>query len=293
METRWLYVTSEELPALREASGKVCLIPMGCVEKHGLHLPLGQDIMQSSHISYLASQLETVTVFPDFIFGDVCGRVPYNPVGDITLPLETLVLLLEQLCEQISLNGYDKILLYNGHGGNVAWLNAFNRNLCNKKRSYVFAWVNCLLPAPHGLAETLIKNGRGSIPELTPEDEEILIRCHESNMVTGHACFGETAYMMGIAPETVHLDRLGIESGLSTGMSKKFADAGIIPLDYGWELDYPNAYAGHDPYECNERIGRAALRVEAERLANAIKVYKEDTLLLEEVKKMQKAWEEK
>ena len=293
METRWLYVTSEELPALREASGKVCLIPMGCVEKHGLHLPLGQDIMQSSHISYLASQLETVTVFPDFIFGDVCGRVPYNPVGDITLPLETLVLLLEQLCEQISLNGYDKILLYNGHGGNVAWLNAFNRNLCNKKRSYVFAWVNCLLPAPHGLAETLIKNGRGSIPELTPEDEEILIRCHESNMVTGHGCFGETAYMMGIAPETVHLDRLGIESGLSTGMSKKFADAGIIPLDYGWELDYPNAYAGHDPYECNERIGRAALRVEAERLANAIKVYKEDTLLLEEVKKMQNAWEEK
>ena len=110
METRWLYTNSMDFPKLREASNRTCVIPMGCVEKHGLHLPLGQDIMQSSHISYLASQLETVTVFPDFIFGDVCGRVPYNPVGDITLPLETLVLLLEQLCEQISLNGYDKIL---------------------------------------------------------------------------------------------------------------------------------------------------------------------------------------
>ena len=43
METRWLYTTSENFPALVEASAKTCVIPMGCVEKHGLHLPLGTE----------------------------------------------------------------------------------------------------------------------------------------------------------------------------------------------------------------------------------------------------------
>lgn len=33
------------------------------------------------------------------------------------------------------------------------------------------------------------------------------------------------------------------------------------------------------PMGCNERIGKAALRIEAERLANAFKVFKEDTVL--------------
>ena len=66
METRWLYTTSENFPALREAAKETCVIPMGCVEKHGLHLPLGTDIITVSRRAYLASQIEPVCVFPDF-----------------------------------------------------------------------------------------------------------------------------------------------------------------------------------------------------------------------------------
>ena len=104
METRWLYTTSENFYKLRDESNLTCVIPMGCVEKHGLHLPLGTDIIHSSHIAYLASQLETVTVFPDFTFGDVSGTDFNQPEGTITLPLETIMLLLEQLCDSISLS---------------------------------------------------------------------------------------------------------------------------------------------------------------------------------------------
>ena len=113
METRWLYVTSENFPTLREASKDTCIIPMGCVEKHGLHLPLGTDIIHSSHIAYLASQLETVTVFPDFVFGDYPVNSPNVPAGTITLSLDLEMALLEQLCEQIARNGHKKILVLN------------------------------------------------------------------------------------------------------------------------------------------------------------------------------------
>ena len=97
METRWLYTTSENFTALRDASADTCIIPMGCVEKHGLHLPLGTDMLQASYIAYQASQLETVCVFPDFAFGDVPENYPGFFPGSIMLPLETEMLLLEQL----------------------------------------------------------------------------------------------------------------------------------------------------------------------------------------------------
>ena len=101
IETRWLYVTSEEFPSLVEASKGVCVIPLGCVEKHGLHLPLGADILQASYVAKMASELETVCVFPDFTFGDVACNAPvkpngFMPAGSITLSVETEMLLLEE-----------------------------------------------------------------------------------------------------------------------------------------------------------------------------------------------------
>lgn len=290
METRWLYITSENFAALREASKDTCVIPMGCVEKHGLHLPLGTDIIHSSHIAYLGSQLETVTIFPDFVFGDYPVNSPNVPAGTITLTLDLEMALLEQLCEQIARNGYKKILILNGHGGNISWLATFSRMLANKKRDFVFATYMLGLPAPHTIAKYILEHGRGSVPELTPDDEDLLLKYHEENMEIGHGCMGETAFLMGICPEAVKLDRLGIESGLSAHKTDYLYEAGIKIRDCGWDIDYPNAYAGHDPIGCNERIGKAALRFEAERFAKAVKVYKEDENVLKWHEEMQKGW---
>lgn len=280
METRWLYTTSENLPELCKASKNTCVIPMGCVEKHGLHLPLGQDIIQGSYLAHMASKLETVCVFPDFIFGDVPGKVPKSlPYGSIAIPLETQMLLLEQLCVQIRDNGFKKIIVVNAHGGNSSWLSAFSRNLYNRDYDFAFAIAYVDLPAPHKMAEILEKKGSGAIPELTKEDEALLIRYHKEDMLIGHACMGETAYMMGISPESVHLDRLGIESGKNHHIADHFAEVSL-EVASDWGLNFPNSFTGDDPIGCNERIGKAALRIEAERLANAFKVFKEDTLLL-------------
>lgn len=282
METRWTHTTSENFATLREASKDTCLIPMGCIEKHGLHLPLGTDILHTSKIAYMASQLETVTVFPDFTFGDVPGlELDMQRIGEgaIILPIETQLLLLEQLCASIEQNGFKKILVYNGHGGNGPWLDVFNRNLVNKKHNYAFATVFMQGEIPHRMGEILLEQGSGAIPELEPKDEELIIKYHLAGMKGGHACMSETAYMMGVAPETVHLDRLGIESGARVDCVKHFRDAGISIRDEGWIMLYPNNFAGDDPIGCNERIGQAALRMEAERLANAIKVFKEDEVL--------------
>ena len=296
LETRWLYTTSENFPALVEASKGVCVIPMGCVEKHGLHLPLGADILQASHIVQMAAELEPVCVFPDFTFGDVSCNAPvkpsgWMPAGSITLSVETEMLLLEELCEQISRNGFKKILICNGHGGNIPWLNTFLRKLTNRKHDFVCAVYGCRSSqSTKRLCEHLQEHGRGSVPYLTTADEDYLLEFHATPKITGHACIGESAVTMGVYPETVHLDRLGIESGLPTHVTDYLKDAGIQIADYGWTQQYPNNYSGHDPLGLTETIGKAALWIQARYMAQAFKVFKEDENVLKWHQEMQKGW---
>ena len=280
METRWTHHTSKTFKELREISKETCLIPMGCVEKHGLHMALGTDILVANRIAYMASLIEPVAVFPDYTFGEVAENRNNHTDGTISLPVETQFLLLEQLCDQIYLNGFKKILIYNCHGGNSSWLAAFLRNIDTKGKEYVVASFFVDEQAPHNMAKIIFEKGSGAIPEITTEDEELLIKYHKEGMILGHACFGEGSYMMGIAPESMHLEYLGEESGLPTGDSKPYRNVGISVKNGGWCLEHPHAYCGHDPYGMNERIGAAALRLEAERLARAIRFYKDDEKLL-------------
>ena len=291
METRWLHITSENFHKIREASDGVCVIPMGCIEKHGLHLPLGTDILEASGVAYEASKLEPFCVFPDFTFGDVSACYPSAPDGSVTLKVETEMLVLEELCEQISKNGFKKILILNGHGGNCPWLGTFMRRQGNKKRDYVVAYYMLTLPALREMGAYLLENGPGSVPELTPDDEKYLIDFSQRKLTGGHGCLGETAYIMALYPEDVHLERLGIESGLSTHASRKFKDAGITVEDGGWGFDFPYNYAGDDPVGCTETIGKAQLRIQAERFANAVRVFKEDKMLLENMLKRNEGWD--
>jgi len=290
METRWLYTTSENFAALREASKKTCIIPMGCIEKHGLHMPVGTDIIKGSKVAYMASQIETAAVFPDFTFGDVpAGAHAKRPDGTICLDVTLQMTLLETLCNEIAANGFEKILVVNSHGGNTRWLDTFARNLGVRPHNFVFGHVKVPLPAPHMMAEILEKNGRGSIPEINEEDEELLIKYHSEGMTGGHACMGEAALVMGFAPESVHLDRLGIESGLRQSVPEldKLQSAGVNIASGGWGSYFPNWFSGHDPVGCNERIGQAALRISAEFVAKAIKAFKEDEYMMAAMKAKQ------
>ena len=49
--------------AVKESKG-VVLVPIGCLEKHGSHMPIGTDIFIARHVSILASEKEKAMV-PD------------------------------------------------------------------------------------------------------------------------------------------------------------------------------------------------------------------------------------
>jgi len=115
------------------AAGAVVVIPMGSTEQHGLHLPVNTDIYNAQSIAARAAQM--VEEFPVIVAPPIwSGLSPHHMrfPGTITLSFETVVNFLTDVCSSIAAHGFKKIILLNGHGGNVAIVNA----ICNLKLKY-------------------------------------------------------------------------------------------------------------------------------------------------------------
>lgn len=263
--------------AVKQANG-LCIIPVGCFEMHGKHLPVGTDVYEAEAVAAEAARLEDAVVFPAFEFGDVAGLVDFK--GGVNLDPILRLQLLENYCEEIARHGFDKILLLNYHGGNPAFLTYFMNMMEEKPRS--FTALSCF-PVPLFVEEiwpTIKEQGADAYPELLPSDVEVIRDHVEEGKLDGHGGLLETALMLAIRPELVKMERLGEVSGLSTHKGDPLAEAGLQSTAF-WYLNFPNGgFCGHDPVGATARIGKLLLRLSAEKAAHAARVFKENGAVL-------------
>ena len=66
----WEELTADDFVEAVKSTG-VCVIPMGVVEKHGSHLPLGTDMIIGRTIAEMAARLEPFVIFPYYYFGQI------------------------------------------------------------------------------------------------------------------------------------------------------------------------------------------------------------------------------
>ncbi|HHW32338.1 MAG TPA: creatininase family protein [Clostridiaceae bacterium] len=274
----WEYLREEEFEEAIRISKSVCAMPVGCLEMHGQHLPVGTDILKASYILKKAAEIEPVCVFPDYKFGNIPGHTTHK--GGVRLSPELEMQLMKELCAEIARNGFKKILLVNSHGGNKAFLTYFIRSTQYEKKDYVVLSYNIKLTTPYMLLDLIGKYGREYLFELTDEDIEILRDFVEKKKECGHACFGETALMLGSYLELVRMDRIYALDGLSTNKIKHLDEVGLTESTRFWGVNYPNAYHGHPPEGCNKRIGDCCIRIASEQLARVLRVMKEDDQML-------------
>lgn len=116
------YVLRMQREALSAAAAEgIALLPVGSLEQHGQHLPVGTDSLLVETIATEAADraaqedVEAV-VFPTIWTGYSPHHAPLG--GTVTLEKETMLALLEDVCTSISEMGFDRILVVNGHGGN-------------------------------------------------------------------------------------------------------------------------------------------------------------------------------
>lgn len=277
----WENLRSEEFYDAVETCRGVCAIPIGCVEAHGVHLPLGCDTIKGREFSIRAAEKEPVCIFPAMYFGEKSGHGQYP--GTIIMPSELILKILEHSCMEIARNGFKKIVIVSSHGGNTDLLNAFTRMFLQKKLDCMVFHYYQKMATPKDVLEDL-----SDFPYLTQEDIAILQDYVDCGKKDGHGGFVETGCLYDICPELIRLDRIDALDGTSSHVFDGFEAHGIH-TPFNWDGNYPNSLEADIHYGMNERIARALAQKTVERTQKAFKFLREETASLE----FHKQWYEK
>lgn len=268
----WSELRQDEfLNAVEESKG-VCILPIGCVEAHGIHLPLACDVMHAEYHCKRAAEREPVVVFPPLYFGEKAGAGEFP--GTIIFPEPLIHQILEQCCKEIYRNGFKKILIVSGHGGNGSLLNNFARSCLQKVNGYnVFVLsVDLGYCMPENILADIEK-----YPELTKEDISVLEDYVEKKKTGGHGCFTETGWIYNIRPDLTRLDLMDKKDGTSRHVFDEFSKHKIY-TPFGWATNHPDSLHGDYHEGLNERIAKVMSDRCVDKLAAAFKFLKEETV---------------
>src|SRR5512135_2490758 len=71
LSVRWDELTAGDFVQAIAQSRGTCVLPFGIMEKHGPHLPIGTDLINTRRAVLDAVQQEYAVVFPEYYFGQI------------------------------------------------------------------------------------------------------------------------------------------------------------------------------------------------------------------------------
>jgi creatinine amidohydrolase len=165
------------------ARARLALVPIGSCEQHGPHMTLDSDLaIADGFARRLAAELGDDAV--------LCPAVPYGLsehhlafAGTLTLRAGTLLALVRDLVESLARWDVRRVLLVNGHGGNIDALRLAAREAARDGRAPVAAVMWAVLAAD-------------------------VIASRAAGPRYGHACEIETSVALALAPQAVRAERI-------------------------------------------------------------------------------------
>ena len=239
-------LTSPQFVQAVELSGGVCVIPIGIIEKHATHLPLGTDLFEARAAVVMGAEKEYTVVFPTYYVGQIFEAM-HQP-GTVAYSNDLMWQMLDETCAELSRNGLKKIILFNGHGGSTSFLQYFCQSQLASRKDYIVVLFQ-------------------SRPDSVMDKE---IAALKKATEDGHAGEEETSMMYFIRPDLVDRGAIGLESGASQGRLD------LMPSGYAgiwWYSRYPNHFAG-DAVQPDKKLGELLVSKDADQLAALIKYLK-------------------
>jgi len=116
------------------------ILPVGSTEQHGPHNPLGTDHLIAKAIAEEVAKRTGVVCLPVIPFGVSSHHRHFW--GTVYVRPEVLREYVQDVCLSLKAYGIEKILIVNGHGGNIAALTEAARDLREKENMFVavFQW---------------------------------------------------------------------------------------------------------------------------------------------------------
>lgn len=253
--SRWDELTAGDWPVALEKSNRTIILPIGILEKHGLHGPIGSDLIRAREWADRATDIEYAVVFPDYFYGQV--NEAKHIQGTFSLPSDLTMQLLEATCKEIARNGFNKILIVNAHGGNPSFLRYFIQNQMESKRDYAVYLFD---------------------PGSDAEYEKKLAEQRKSDASGDmHGGERETSELLYLRPELVKIDRATDESGADLERLKEIPN---VYRGIWWYASFPNHYAGKGETGTKE-VGKLVTDHAVNSIAKALKAIKQDNETLE------------
>lgn len=182
-EVLWSRLKATEFPPVPKDA--VVILPIGSTEQHGPHLPVDVDSRLAAEIAARTAQIVTrqqpVLVLPALWVS--LAEHHMNFEGTLTLDFATFSAVLRCIVRSLARHGYRRIVLLNGHGGNVAALTVIVSEL-SLEFDLPLACLTYWDTAQVEFAAILEKQ-----PNLR------------------HACEAETSMMMALAPALVDAEK--------------------------------------------------------------------------------------
>lgn len=107
-------MTKDEFAAALKEN-PIVVLPVGSMEEHGDHLPLGSDTFEIDFVVQRLSKKLKMLVLPTVNYGN-CGST-YNFPGTISISFETLRALIYDILAESVRHGAKKLLVISGHAG--------------------------------------------------------------------------------------------------------------------------------------------------------------------------------
>jgi len=111
---------SSELDEAIEQSKGIAVIIVGATEQHGPHGTLDTDTACTKEAVIRAAKKEYVVVGPTIPVGNSRQNFSHEKKGTLWLQTSTLENVIVDIGNSLIKNGFDKIIIANGHGGNIA-----------------------------------------------------------------------------------------------------------------------------------------------------------------------------
>jgi creatinine amidohydrolase len=244
---KWEELAAADFARAIQQSRGTCILPIGILEKHGPHLPLGTDLLNIRYVSVAAAQQEFAVVFPEYYFGQIF-EARHEP-GTVAYSAKIQLELLQETADEMARNGCKKIVIANGHGGNEDLLPYFAQTQLATPRDYVVY----VFPLP----EHLDQPGRPSV----------------KNPADMHAGETETSHVMVSRPDLVHMDRAKQESGAD---QKRLNLPDTLYTGIWWYARFPNHYAGAGA-DATKELGEFDMKEWTSELVTALRAVKADS----------------
>ncbi len=120
-----------------EKKKQIAIIPVGSIEQHGPHLPISTDSDIVTEIAFRLSEKINGLLLPTISYGISSEHFPFF---NLSVKKSTLSKILEDVCESLIKNGIFRILIINGHYGNLDSLRGFEKKNSRRKIKIFSYW---------------------------------------------------------------------------------------------------------------------------------------------------------